>query len=50
MYVSEFAVDIMLRFMERRSAKRLGNLRRRAVDIKAGGVLRTSTQATVYPW
>jgi cGMP-dependent protein kinase 2 len=34
-YLSEYAVDIMQWFMERRSAKRLGNLRRRAVDIKA---------------
>jgi cGMP-dependent protein kinase 2 len=34
-YVSEYAVDIMQWFMERRSAKRLGNLRRRAFDIKA---------------
>ena len=34
-YVSEYGVDIMQWFMERRSAKRLGNLRRRATDIKA---------------
>lgn len=34
-YVSEYAVDIMQWFMERRSAKRLGNLRRRATDVKA---------------
>lgn len=34
-YVSEYAEDIMKWFMERRSAKRLGNLRRRAADVKA---------------
>ena len=34
-YVSGYAVDIMQWFMERRSAKRLGNLRRQAMDIKA---------------
>ena len=33
-YLSEEAVDIMSWFMERRSAKRLGNLRRKANDIR----------------
>ena len=33
-YLSEESVDIMSWFMERRSAKRLGNLRRKASDIR----------------
>lgn len=32
-YVSESAVDIIRKFLERRSVKRLGNLRRRAEDV-----------------
>ena len=34
MYVSESAVDIMSWFLERRSVKRLGNLRRKAEDVR----------------
>ena len=34
MYVSESAVDIMSWFLERRSVRRLGNLRRKAEDVR----------------
>ena len=32
-YVSESAVDLIRKFLERRSVKRLGNTRRRAADV-----------------
>ena len=48
-YVSESAVDIIRKFLERRSVKRLGNLRRRAKDVFDHAWFRTRVRLGFAP-